>query len=293
MGKSKRYSEQLKPTMVDIMSTYDDYPELKEYMKLGCYDELEVLHLNGNKWFDKVPDFYKYKIKKDPRNLDSDSISSICVILSPDNKVQGNGKKSEKTKTNYAIKPENVYGRAKIKKNNKIYFNRGHLIADSIIEFTSGFNYEKWENFVMITDWCNRANTDRKADRSFGMWHFEEIVLNSLKKKSEEEFHLHYRVTPVFKKLDNDNEEESDFELLPRGIIMEVKTCSERSSSSKEIEKIEFNVFIPNAQRNLVINYETADVSSPPYPSRQCFYFSPYPPMFGGRGFGSAWDGLF
>lgn len=63
-------------------------------------------------------------------------------------------------------------------------FNRGHLIATSIIDYCDKFDYRKRKNFVMLTNWCNRANTNNhKGEKACGMFYFEKIILDTLKEE--------------------------------------------------------------------------------------------------------------
>ncbi len=137
-------------------------------------------------------------------------------------------------------------------------FNRGHLIADSIIAYCDEFDYRKRENFVMITNWCNRANTKHKTGKACGMFYFENVILNTLEKGIDVE----YRVTPIFKK--NSEGAEQEFEYLPRGVILEAKTPNKEAFEVEEDDVImnEFNVFIPNAQKGLDINYKTGSIKA-------------------------------
>lgn len=138
-------------------------------------------------------------------------------------------------------------------------FNRGHLIADSIIAYCDEFDYRKRENFVMITNWCNRANTKHKTGKACGMFYFENVILNTLEKGIDVE----YRVTPIFKK-NLEEGAEQEFEYLPRGVILEAKTPNKESFEVEDDDIImnEFNVFIPNAQNGLDINYKTGSIKA-------------------------------
>ena len=110
----------------------------------------------------------------------------------------------------------------------------------------------------MITNWCNRANTNHKTRKACGMFYFENVILNTLEKGIDVE----YRVTPIFKK--NSEGEEQEFEYLPRGVILEARTPNKEAFEVEDDDVImnEFNVFIPNAQNGLEINYKTASIKA-------------------------------
>lgn len=78
------------------------------------------------------------------------------------------------------------------------------------------------------------------------MFHFEEIILRTVREK---DLDVDYRVTPVFKKRNEDQ-----FESIPWGIILEARTINKVNFC--DVDYNEFNVFIPNAQKGLVIDYQ-------------------------------------
>ena len=111
----------------------------------------------------------------------------------------------------------------------------------------------------MITNWCNRANTNHKTRKACGMFYFENVILNTLEKGIDVE----YRVTPIFKK--NSEGAKQEFEYLPRGVILEAKTPNKEAFEVEDDYVImnKFNnVFIPNAQNGLDINYKTGSIKA-------------------------------
>lgn len=81
------------------------------------------------------------------------------------------------------------------------------------------------------TEWLN-------ADGGNGMIAIENYVADYL--ENNDTNHIHYRVTPIF------NEDES----LARGVQME-------GFSIEDNGKVQFNVYIPNIQPNVAIDYQT------------------------------------
>ncbi|MGT2925575.1 DNA/RNA non-specific endonuclease [Streptococcus cuniculipharyngis] len=253
MGKSIRYSKKLKPSKQSIEATYSDFRELNLLIGSETVEYAGFFILNNGKWFSRsdYPNFLNFRIKHDRKNI---YLEKIEMQLSPQNKrLRDKRKKIDKNWKNHKNKPQNTYG-SKFVSTYKDIFNRGHLVADALLEFSDNSELYKWQDFVMLTDWCNRANSNNEA---CGMYYFEEIILNSLKSGVE----LNYRVTPVFKKVEGINK----FEVLPRGIILEAKITNNKefvtSHKNKLFPSNELNVFIPNAQENYIINYETGEIT--------------------------------
>ncbi|WP_373110384.1 DNA/RNA non-specific endonuclease [Streptococcus anginosus] len=271
MSSHDKYTVELKPSKLDIKQAYFDYHELKNLLGNSSYDDGGFYILNNNKMFDddKCPSFYQHKIILDEKqNIE---IKTIKVLLSKrfnknkDNSESFETHKGKKGKyLDWSTKPDNVYGKQQIDIDCSVYssediFNRGHLIADSIIDYCDEFNYYKREDFVMITNWCNRANTNHKTKKACGMFYFENVILNTLQKGIDVE----YRVTPIFKK-NSEEGAEQEFEYLPRGVILEAKTPNREAFEVEDDDVImnEFNVFIPNAQKGLDINYKTGSIKA-------------------------------
>lgn len=271
MSSRDKYTVELKPSVLDIKQAYLDYPKLKNLLENSLYDDGGFYILNNNKMFDydKWPSICQHKIILDGKqNIE---IKTIKVLLSKrfyknkDNSEVSETHKDKKGKyLEWTIKPDNVYGKQQIDIDYSVcpsedIFNRGHLIADSIIDYCEEFDYRKRENFVMITNWCNRANTNHKTGKACGMFYFENVILNTLQKGIDVE----YRVTPIFKK-NSEEGAEQEFEYLPRGVILEAKTPNKESFEVEDDDIImnEFNVFIPNAQNGLDINYKTGSIKA-------------------------------
>ncbi|OFI46028.1 hypothetical protein BG262_05960 [Floricoccus penangensis] len=217
--------------------------------------------LNEGKWFEvtKLPSFFDFEIENDSNNSLylkrnkvlkqinvklQKSIFRIKIKRDADNIVI-----DDKSNINWRKNPKSVYGLNNIPNDEKNFFHKGHIIGDLLISYTDNFDYYKWENYVMITEWCNCAETFNENKKACGMKFFEKIIKDSL----DDGARIDYRVTPVF------NKKGSGYEVLPRGIILEAKIINNKTFfapvESELNNKKTFNVFIPNAQSNLKINY--------------------------------------
>lgn len=103
-------------------------------------------------------------------------------------------------------------------------YNRSHLIGHQMT------GYDGRENLMTGTRQFNAE----------GMLPFENFVANVVE---EEEMQVRYRVTPLF---EGDN-------LLSHGIVME------GFSVDDDGETLTFNVFVPNQQEGIELDYETGD----------------------------------
>lgn len=123
-----------------------------------------------------------------------------------------------------------------------LYFNKGHIVGAKLLLFATRFKCERPMNFVPLTNWANRAN----GELSKGMQFFESELLDWLKQLTSSE-KIFYRVTPIFL-----NEE-----LVPRAIVLEGKLICKSNPRVRpsRLNKTEFNVLIPNTQKNLDIEY--------------------------------------
>ncbi|MGX5858840.1 DNA/RNA non-specific endonuclease [Streptococcus sanguinis] len=276
MSSRDTYTVELMPLESNIQNIYKDYQELEELLKKSKYQHGGFYFLNGNKIFeeDETPIFCNYQIKLESSIELNLYIRRIEVRLSKDykkeeidtNVTSESSAQSEDSKRgknlNWSEKPNNVYGR-QIDTDRKVsyqegLFDRGHLIADSLIKYSETFDYYKRENFVMITNWCNRANTNYGHKKACGMFYFEKIILDTL--NADNDITILYRVTPVFKMKENvcGQSDITEFESFPRGIIIEAKIEGETFFKGENAQGFtnEFNVFIPNAQKNIDISYE-------------------------------------
>lgn len=120
------------------------------------------------------------------------------------------------------------------KGNSGALYNRGHSIGYALAGNLTGFDASEAnrQNITTQTAWANQSSNGN-ADNT-GQNYYETLVRQALDKHET----VRYRVTPVY---DNQN-------LIPAGSHIEAK------SSNGELE---FNVFVPNVQPGVVINYET------------------------------------
>ncbi|RRG17920.1 DNA/RNA non-specific endonuclease [Weissella viridescens] len=115
---------------------------------------------------------------------------------------------------------------------NQILYNRGHSIAYALAGGVKGFDASEANprNITTQTTWANQASNGDASNT--GQNYYESIVRKGLDQHKT----IRYRVTPVYDGND----------LVPSGSKMEAKSTD---------GSIQYNVFIPNVQPGVKINY--------------------------------------
>lgn len=130
------------------------------------------------------------------------------------------------------LMPLGYHQRTSLKGKYTLAYNRGHLIGYAIAGKLSNFDASEnnKQNIITQTSWANQASESSNTGQNY----YEGLI----RQAQDQGRTIRYRATPMY--VDN--------ELVPRGVHLEAKSSD---------GALQFNVYVPNVQGNIIINYKT------------------------------------
>ena len=116
----------------------------------------------------------------------------------------------------------------------KYAYNRGHLLGYALVGNIKGYDASESneKNIITQTSWANQANSPTNTGQNY----YESLVRKAADKNKK----IRYQVKAIYSK--------SDYNIVPYGTQIQAKSTD---------NSLEFNVFIPNAQGNINIDYDS------------------------------------
>ena len=199
-------------------------------LELGKRPKGAIFYIKNSRHFCK---FRKIQICSSSLKLNKKSQGKIFYA------TKDNIKKIKKT-IESQIRPKlgKPAGWDKINKNKdyEVYFHRGHIIAYSLggDKEIQGHKYKALKSLFTQTAWSNmgKANKKKEDENKFSQWYFEKIIKDTVVADS-----VCMASRPIYR---------NKADIIPIGVHLQAVT-KERSL---------FNVFLPNIDPNIVIDYK-------------------------------------
>lgn len=116
----------------------------------------------------------------------------------------------------------------------KYAYNRGHLLGYALVGNIKGYDASESnkKNIITQTSWANQANSSTNTGQNY----YESLVRKAADKNKK----IRYQVKAIYSK--------SNYNIVPYGTQIQAKSTD---------NSLEFNVFVPNAQSNINIDYDS------------------------------------
>lgn len=221
------------PTQAQVTTAYNAIAN--ELSTNGTYNGYGAYVLNNNKAQLNIP---KSPHEFAANTTDKQGRPSVAnAFLTKHSRQYRNRFKTNNGATNW--KPAGYLQKSNLPGHYRYAYNRGHLLGYALVGNIRGFDASEHnkKNIITQTMWANQAGTPTNTGQNY----YEGLVRKALDQNKQ----VLYQVKPLYGKNNTTNK-------VPYGV--QIQALSTDGS-------LNFNVFVPNVQGNINIDYVTGQVS--------------------------------
>lgn len=221
------------PTQAQATTAYNAVAN--ELGTTGTYNQHGAYILNNNKAQIKLP--------KSPHEFAANTVDKqgrptvANAFLTKHSRQYKNREQTNNGSNDW--KPQGYQQKSNLPGKYKYAYNRGHLLGYALVGNIHGFDASEHnkKNIITQTMWANQARTENNTGQNY----YEGLVRKALDQNKQ----VLYQVKPLYGKNNTTNK-------VPYGV--QIQALSTDGS-------LNFNVFVPNIQGNINIDYTTGQVT--------------------------------
>lgn len=216
-----------------------DIDELKRLLRSQSIDCSDIVYMNNYFIIDKdntnfgvssikIGGYRKHKIIDLPLEKYRPNLCKVFLTKQSLDRKSSKKRRKQKEPMNWESLPEEFYE----------YFHKGHILGYSLgNELVKGI-YNKNKRLLFVqTAWSNMNSFNRNP---YSQYYFEKLIEDEIRN----DLNIFYESKLIYK---------SDNDIFPIGINIQVKSSN---------EGFQMNVFLPNIDPKLTINYQNGEISN-------------------------------